>query len=90
MIVGYILLALCVLVVVLTIFFAVTDTFSFKGPVAALIALLLLCSTFVVFTPTVSNTQPTKQDVLNGKAIYQETQVIIGNDTIKTYDIVWK
>lgn len=33
---------------------------------------------------------PTKQDVIDGKAIYQETQVITGNDTIKTYDIVWK
>ena len=34
--------------------------------------------------------KPTKQDVLDRKAIYQETQVIIGNDTIKTYDILWK
>ena len=33
---------------------------------------------------------PTKQDVIDGKAIYQETQVITGNDTIKTYEIVWK
>jgi len=33
---------------------------------------------------------PTKQDVFDGKAYYQETQVITGNDTIKTYDIVWK
>lgn len=31
---------------------------------------------------------PQKQDVLDGKAIYQETQVITGNDTIKTYNIV--
>ena len=36
------------------------------------------------------NLKPTKQDVLDGKAIYQETQIITGNDTIKTYDIVWK
>ena len=33
---------------------------------------------------------PTKQDVIDGKAYYQESQVITGNDTIKTYDIVWK
>ena len=33
---------------------------------------------------------PTKQDVLDGKAIYQETQTITSNDTIKTYDIIWK
>ena len=36
------------------------------------------------------NPKPTKQDVIDGKAYYQETQVITGNDTIKTYDIVWK
>lgn len=32
----------------------------------------------------------TKQDVIDGKAFYQETQVITGNDTIKTYEILWK
>ena len=36
------------------------------------------------------NPIPTKQDVLDGKAYYQETQVITSNDTIKTYEIVWK
>lgn len=36
------------------------------------------------------NSDPTKQDVLDGKAYYQEAQVITDNDTIKTYDIVWK
>ena len=36
------------------------------------------------------HSEPTKQDVLDGKAIYQETQIITDNDTIKTYDIVWK
>lgn len=33
---------------------------------------------------------PTKRDVLDGKAIYQETIYITNNDTIKTYEIVWK
>jgi hypothetical protein len=33
---------------------------------------------------------PTKQDVLDGKAIYQESIHIRNNDTIKTYEIVWK
>lgn len=33
---------------------------------------------------------PTKQDVLDGKAYYQENIHIRDNDTIKTYDIVWK
>ena len=32
----------------------------------------------------------TKQDVIDGKAYYQEAQIITGNDTIKIYDIVWK
>jgi hypothetical protein len=27
---------------------------------------------------------------IDDKEIYQETQIITGNDTIKTYDIVWK
>ena len=34
--------------------------------------------------------EPTKKDVLDGKAIYQETIYITNNDTIKTYEIVWK
>lgn len=34
--------------------------------------------------------EPTKQDVLDGKAVYQETIHITNNDTIKTYKIVWK
>lgn len=34
--------------------------------------------------------EPTKKDVLDGKAIYQETIHITNNDTIKTYEIVWK
>lgn len=33
---------------------------------------------------------PTKQDVLDGKAVYQENIHIRDNDTIKTYEIVWK
>lgn len=36
------------------------------------------------------NPEPTKQDVLDGKAVYQENVHIRNNDTIKTYDIVWK
>lgn len=33
---------------------------------------------------------PTKRDVLNGKAIYEEILIINKGDTIKTYNIVWK
>ena len=31
-----------------------------------------------------------KQDSINDKTLNKETQIITGNDTIKTYDIVWK
>ena len=56
---------------------------------AGIIAVLfyILGSMFIGF---MGKTAPTKQDVLDGKAYYQETQVITNNDTIKTYDIVWK
>ena len=33
---------------------------------------------------------PREKDVLDGKAIYQETIHITDNDTIKTYKIIWK
>ena len=46
---------------------------------------LIIVSISILIEP-----EPTKQDVLDRKAIYQETQVITGNDTIKTYEIVWK
>lgn len=55
--------------------------------------LLILCGIVCVLASVVVITtkdSPTKQDVLDGKAIYQETQIITGNDTIKTYDIIWK
>ena len=31
-----------------------------------------------------------KQDSINDKTLNKETQIITGNDTIKTYEIVWK
>lgn len=37
-----------------------------------------------------TNMTPTKQDVLDGKAVYKETLIINKGDTIKTYEIVWK
>ena len=53
----------------------------------------ILLGTMFIFSGVLVITEapvPTKQDVLDGKAIYQETQIITGNDTIKTYDIIWK
>ena len=34
--------------------------------------------------------EPTKKDVLDGKAVYQEIIHITNDDTIKTYEITWK
>lgn len=54
--------------------------------------LFLIYTLFLIapgITIIASPEQPTKQDVVNGKA-YQEIWIITGNDTIKTYDIVWK
>ena len=31
-----------------------------------------------------------KHDSINDKTLNKETQIITGNDTIKTYEIVWK
>lgn len=52
------------------------------------LAFLILIDVVLIVDNKIQN--PQKQDVLDGKAIYQETQVITGNDTIKTYEIVWK
>ena len=58
-----------------------------NGFLPLLLGIMFTSSGVVVIT---DKPIPTKQDVIDGKAIYQETQVITGNDTIKTYDIVWK
>lgn len=52
--------------------------------------LVFLIPIGVVLISYDKKSDPTKQDVIDGKAIYQETQIVTGNDTIKTYDIVWK
>lgn len=53
--------------------------------------LILGCATALLGAIMVSKADiPTEKDVLNGKAEYQETQIITGNDTIKTYHIIWK
>ena len=56
-----------------------------------LIYTLFLIAPGIAILESKSYKTPTKQDVVDGKAIYQETQVVItGNDTIKTYNIIWK
>lgn len=59
-------------------------------PYILLCYLILLIPMGVGLITNNKNSKPTKQDVIDGKAIYQEIQIITGNDTIKTYDIVWK
>jgi hypothetical protein len=57
------------------------------GFISILIGIMFTIPGVLIITDKVV---PNKQDVLDGKAYYQESQVITGNDTIKTYDIVWK
>ena len=62
-----------------------------QGEISGIIMILL----GIVFIPAgvaviKAKDNPTKQDVLDGKAVYQEAQIITGSDTIKIYEIVWK
>ena len=63
---------------------------SYRHPWISLIAFIIFVPSLIIGLGIYQPVHPTKQDVIDGKAIYQETQVITGNDTIKTYDIVWK
>lgn len=56
-------------------------------PTITFIAIIILGGTVIhsAFNPI-----PTKQDVLDGKAVYEETITIHKGDSIKTYEIVWK
>lgn len=36
------------------------------------------------------NKKPTSEDVIKGKAMYQEHLIITNNDTTKIYEIIWK
>lgn len=58
-----------------------------NGFLLTLVGIVFIFPGILVIT---SEDVPIKQDVLDGKAVYQETQIITGNDTIKTYEIVWK
>ena len=63
---------------------------SYSHPWLSLIAFIIFVPSLIIGLGLYQPVHPTKQDVLDGKAIYQETQVITCNDTIKTYNIVWK
>lgn len=68
--------------------FSITN--SFRHPLLSLIALIIFVPSLIIGLGLYQQVHPTKQDVIDGKAYYQETQIITGNDTIKTYDIIWK
>ena len=63
---------------------------SYSHPWLSLIAFIIFVPSLIIGLGLYQPVHPTKQDIIDGKAIYQETQIITGNDTIKTYDIVWK
>ena len=82
-------LSLVLLVIaIVSIVFHITN--SYNHPWLSLIAFIIFVPSLIIGLGLYQPANPTKQDVIDGKAIYQETQVITGNDTIKTYDIVWK
>ena len=65
-------------------------TNSYSHPWLSLIAFIVFVPSLIIGLGLYQPVHPTKQDVIDGKAIYQETQVITGNDTIKTYEIKWR
>ena len=80
-------LVLLVIAIVSIVYYIIN---SYSHPWLSLIAFIIFVPSLIIGLGLYQPTHPTKQDVIDGKAIYQEIQVITGNDTIKTYDIVWK
>ena len=80
-------LVLLVIAIVSIVYYIIN---SYSHPWLSLIAFIIFVPSLIIGLGLYQPVNPTKQDVIDGKAIYQETQVITGNDTIKTYDIVWK
>ena len=63
---------------------------SYSHPWLSLIAFIIFVPSLIIGLGLYQPVNPTKQDVIDGKAVYQESIHIRNNDTIKTYDIVWK
>lgn len=61
-----------------------------KGTSTGLLFFILLLFIGIFLIIAGDGKSPTKEDVLKGNAIYQETITIQGGDSIKTYDIVWR
>lgn len=60
--------------------------YKFCYPIISIIGLMMCAAGILVLL----NTEPTEEDVLNGKAEYIETLHIANGDTIKTYKREWK
>ena len=63
---------------------------SYNHPWLSLIVFIIFVPSLIIGLGLYQPVHPTKQDVLDGKAVYQESIHIRDNDTIKTYEIVWK
>ena len=84
-----IILSLCLLVIAIaSITYYIINSYS--HPWLSLIAFIIFVPSLIIGLGLYQPVHLTKQDVIDGKTIYQETQVITGNDTIKTYETIWK
>ena len=80
-------LVLLVIAIVSIVYYIVN---SYIHPWLSLIAFIIFVPSLIIGLGLYQPVNPTKQDVIDGKAVYQESIHIRNNDTIKTYDIVWK
>lgn len=89
MIVQYILGGLVILLSLVLIGIGINIIYKgeINGVISVLMGIVFIVPGLLIIT---DESKPTKQDVLDGKAVYQEIITIINNDTIKTYEIVWK
>ena len=65
------------------------ENYSWVLPLVISSILLIFSFTNMIIVGDEVNS-PHDEDVVKGNAIYQENYHVINNDTIKTYDIVWK
>lgn len=80
-------LVLLVIAIVSIIYYIIN---SYSHPWLSLIALIIFVPSLIIGLGLYQPVNPTKQDILDSKAIYQESIHIRDNDTIKTYEIIWK
>lgn len=76
------------IIAIVSIVFYLTNSFS--HPWISLIAFIIFLPSLIVGLGLYQPVNPTKQDVIDGKAINQEIIYITNHDTIKTYEIKWR